>query len=169
MRPSLILGLLFFKNELCVDTCRDILMQRLVLEFQRFRSKVVMQSNDVYFQELSTTDIDMQLHCQEVEARGWAQTDIDKFLSYQYKVNKPSDAPLWVFYVLNNLADGRSCLVANIDHCIGDGITMIQVTPTVFKRTTCIDVQRKKTDVRVIIALLIILVGCCVVLLCARC
>ena len=127
MRPSLILGLLYFQRNLSIDTCRDVLTHRLVLEFPRFRSKVIQKGNDIYFQEVAMDDIDMQWHCQEVEARGWTQAEIDQFLSEQYKRSKPGGAPLWIFYVLNDLADGRSCLVANIDHCIGDGITMIQV------------------------------------------
>ena len=52
---------------------------------------------------------------------------MDSFLSQQYQDRKNVNEPLWLFYVLNNLADGRSCLVANIDHCIGDGITMVNV------------------------------------------
>lgn len=127
MRPSLILGMLFFKQKLCAQQCRELLLERLVSKFQRFRSKVVLQNNAVFFQELCLADIDMELHCQEVQADGWTQADLDAFLSSQYQVSKSIHAPLWVFYVLNGLADGRSCLVANVDHSIGDGATMIEV------------------------------------------
>jgi hypothetical protein len=127
IRPSLILGLLYFKNHLSADKCREILTQRLVLEFQRFRSKVVLKNGEIFFQELPLADIDMDYHVQEVASRGWTQADMDSFLSAQYQISKSSHAPLWVFYVMNDLADGRSCLVGNIDHCIGDGITMVQV------------------------------------------
>ena len=130
MRPSLILGLLFFRRALSPDMCRDILTQRLAQEYQRFRSKVVVENHAICFQELPLAELNMHYHCQEVQATGWTQSDLDAFLSSQYKVSKPSDAPLWIFYVLNDLADGRSCLVANIDHCIGDGITMVQVRLT---------------------------------------
>ena len=131
MRPSLILGLLYFKRPLSVTTCREILTDRLVVEFQRFRSKVIMEKNEIFFQELPLDSIDMHYHCHEVNSQGWTQKDLDMFLSTLYKENKPSCAPLWMFYVLNDLADGRSCLVANIDHCIGDGITMVQVSSTI--------------------------------------
>ncbi len=55
------------------------------------------------------------------------QADIDRFLSEEYNKDKDPDRPLWIFYILNGLADGRGCMIANIDHCIGDGVSLIQV------------------------------------------
>ena len=46
-------------------------------------------------------------HFRVVPSEGWGQADIDRFLSEEYNKDKDPDRPLWIFYVLNGLADGR--------------------------------------------------------------
>jgi hypothetical protein len=72
--------------------------------------------------------IDMEHHIRDLpEAAGWGQREIDAFVSKEYAASKDVTMPLWMFYVMNNLADGRSCILVNIDHSIGDGISLVQV------------------------------------------
>jgi hypothetical protein len=127
LRPTLILGLLFFRDKIDVHVLRKVLKERLLSQYGRFRSKIVLEGSKILFHELSESEISMDYHVQEIDATGWDQSHIDNFLSSKYNEDKSPDSPLWIFYILQNLADGRHCIIANIDHCIGDGITMVQV------------------------------------------
>lgn len=129
LRPNLILAMLYFRSPLDVDQVRRLMHERLVQRHVRFRSIPRRgDGNSVHLDELPPAAIDMEHHVQGVpEAAGWTQTDIDAFLSSEYAATKDVVRPLWRFYVLNGLADGRSCLFVNIDHCIGDGIALVQV------------------------------------------
>jgi hypothetical protein len=125
--PSLILGLLFFHEYIDPEEIRRTLHERFVKEFAKFRSIVLMENAKIYFQELPLADIDMNYHVQSVDSSGWKQQDVSNFLSECYMTHKSIERPLWTFHVLNNLENGRSCLIANIDHCLGDGIAMVEV------------------------------------------
>lgn len=129
IRPTLILGFLHFHNPIDVDVIRKITFERLVCTELRFRSKAVLDSAyPSYFDEISLENIDMSYHVQRKEAAGWDENDIDAFMQELYAVDMDTDKPLWVMYVLNSLADGRSCLVFVIDHAIGDGISLTNVS-----------------------------------------
>lgn len=134
MRPSLIVGLLYFLSPLDADLCRKLLAERLLPQHSRFRSKAILRGVDVYFQEIPLESIDLEYHVQEVDARGWKQSNVDGFISDLYRDNMAVDMPLWKFYVLNNLASGKSCLIASINHCIGDGVAMVQVLMSILDR-----------------------------------
>lgn len=118
VRPTLIYGLLYFQENLDIHSVRKLMIERLISRFPRFRSKVVMINNKIFFEELSMSEIDINYHIQEINATNWSQHNLDHFMSSLYRENKLTSKPMWIFYILNNLSDGRSCLMANIDHCI---------------------------------------------------
>ena len=100
IRPTLIIGILYFTNPLDASGIRALLRERLVLEFPRFRSVGVKGDQGIIlFEELDIANIDMNYHVQVVDAKGWDQEDIDDLLTEQYKQNKDIDKPLWVFYI----------------------------------------------------------------------
>lgn len=125
--PSLILGLLFFQDYINPEEIRQTLQQRFVKVYAKFRSIIVMKGGKIFFEEIPLEDVDMNYHVQSVDSTGWKQQDISNFLSKLYTTHKSIERPLWTFHVLNNLENGRSCLIANIDHCLGDGIAMVEV------------------------------------------
>jgi hypothetical protein len=128
LRPMLVLALLYFKSPLDVNLVRDLMQKRLVYKHFRFRAVPRREGLAVHLDALHPSAIDMEHHIRELpEAAGWGQREIDTFVSREYAASKDPTKPLWIFYVLNNLADGRSCLLVNIDHSIGDGIALIQV------------------------------------------
>ena len=132
IRPTLILGFLHFKKPIDVEKIRQLTFERLVCSELRFRSKAVLDpAYPCYFDEIPLDGIDMEYHVQSKEARGWEEADIDIFMRDLYTIDMDPQKPLWVMYVLNDLADGRSCLVFVIDHAIGDGISLTNVSQSI--------------------------------------
>lgn len=127
-KPTLIIGLLYFRAATNIENVRELLYKRLVLEFERFRSILYMdQKHQVFFQELCPDDIDMEYHVEEINADGWTSNQIHSFVGSLYNEKKDPNNPLWKFYVLNNIQGHGSLVIANIDHAIGDGISMVEV------------------------------------------
>lgn len=55
-----------------------------------------------------------------------------QYLSQLYMEDKDPDRPLWSVHILNKLADGRSALIVNVDHALGDGICMVEALLSTF-------------------------------------
>jgi len=54
------------------------------------------------------------------------QTDVDSFINELNCQNMDPNLPMWRAWVFNDMADGRSALMLIIDHCIGDGVALMQ-------------------------------------------
>jgi hypothetical protein len=97
------------------------------------RSKIVFAPkersfSDVFFQQLPIEAIDLDYHvCLLGETKPWNQCDLDDLMSKLYMEDMDFDKPLWRFFVINNMADGRHMLIAVVDHAIGDGASMINI------------------------------------------
>jgi hypothetical protein len=128
VKPSLILVLLYFEKELNTELVKLAIFERLVKKFEKFRSILKYnKQNKIVFSEIPIEEIDLNYHIQQVNSFNWKKKDIDHFLNEKYNEMKRMDKPLWIFYILNNLHDSRSCIILNIDHAIGDGISQVQV------------------------------------------
>ncbi|CAE7456646.1 WSD1 [Symbiodinium natans] len=130
-RGVLIVPFLWFKDPLDVAQVRQQLLQKL-LPIMRFRSKIVpvkdMLSTATAFQELDQATLEAALPelvtaVDDVKNRA----DLDSFVSAMYNQPWEPELPLWRAYVINNFDDGRSLLVMNINHTIGDGVALLDV------------------------------------------
>jgi NRPS condensation-like uncharacterized protein len=129
-RPTLIIAQLIFDKPLSLSDVRNLVETKL-LTYPRFlsvlthsRTKKIL--DDVEFKLLDK--VDMNYHVTVAgEGERWSQCQIDDFISMLYTANKDHSRPLWRFFVINNMADGRHMLLVDIDHSIGDGVTMVEV------------------------------------------
>ena len=99
LRPTLILGFLYFNEAMDATSIRSIMHERLVSANSRFRSKAVLNPSnpkEVYFEELLAEDIDMNYHVQLKESIGWTDNEVDVFMKELYARDMDADKPLWV-------------------------------------------------------------------------
>jgi len=107
-------------------------LKERVAAIPRFRSIVVNtaecgQRPILNFREVSEAEVEHMMPCIVQEKSGIkTQEDVNRFVSKLYEDEMAIDLPLWRAFVVNNLADGRSLLVLNINHALGDGVCQIQ-------------------------------------------
>ena len=129
MRPLLVLGQLYFRTPLDLTKLRKLLTKRLC-PLPRFSAVVVDRGSQVRFDPIPIATMDMWYHVVELpveDTSPWTSSKLDGFLS---SLNTPEyglDAtrPLWRFFYIPKLADGRSLLVPVINHAIGDGVALV--------------------------------------------
>jgi hypothetical protein len=97
------------------------------------RSKIIFAPkersfSDVFFQQLPMESIDLDYHVRLLgKSKPWSQCDLDDLMTKLYIEDMDFDKPLWRFFVINNMADGRHMLIAVVDHAIGDGASMMNI------------------------------------------
>jgi NRPS condensation-like uncharacterized protein len=129
-RPTLIIAQLIFDKNLILSDVRNLVETKL-LKYPRFSSALTYNRakpilDDIKFRLLDK--VDMRYHVTAAgEGERWSQCQINDFVSKLYTENMDHSQPLWRFFVINHMADGRHMLLAVIDHSIGDGVTMVEV------------------------------------------
>jgi len=133
MRPTLIYGMLFFKESLDVEKVRTLIKERLLV-YPRFRSVLKTDSSarnfeEVYFEEqdADSLPIDELVKLAPEENAPYDQSKLDEFMSDMYANSMDPNLPLWRIFLFNNLPDGRNMFTLIVDHTIADGITLIEV------------------------------------------
>ena len=128
IKPVPILFHLFFKSSLDINLTREIVRERIVKQYFRFRSQASLDSkNHLFFVEKAIEDINLDFHVQEVASAGWTRQDIDSFSYEKYRIGRDSAFPLWNIYIFNKLENGRSCLLVDVDHAICDGSSLLEI------------------------------------------
>jgi len=131
-KSSWVVGVLFFKGQPEFETLREVVGQRL-LDIPRFRSRLVPKKYPARmdFVELFPEEIDMDYHFrQKFEDRpeGISSKELDDFLGNMFNDFKhPKNYPLWQVTFIPKLDDGRSCIITNISHIVGDGIAQVEM------------------------------------------
>eukprot|EP00929_Paragymnodinium_shiwhaense_P063973 TRINITY_DN3200_c0_g1_i1.p1 TRINITY_DN3200_c0_g1~~TRINITY_DN3200_c0_g1_i1.p1 ORF type:complete len:479 (-),score=104.98 TRINITY_DN3200_c0_g1_i1:489-1925(-) len=123
--PVVIYAKLYFAEALDVNRVRTALRDRL-LRYPRFRSVARADGHDYQFHPLDIQDIPMQNMVQSAP-QVKKQEDLDEFCSDLSKQLLPLDTPLWRAYVINDMDDGRSLLLWQVDHVLGDGEALVKI------------------------------------------
>mmetsp|Transcript_11069 Transcript_11069/g.14419 ORF Transcript_11069/g.14419 Transcript_11069/m.14419 type:complete len:501 (+) Transcript_11069:167-1669(+) len=126
---SYVVGLLFFKERLDVEKVKTNVLDKL-LDMPRFRSKFVSKHFGAYFEELAIEDLDLDYHVQVAfEDENPTRADILSYLAEKMSQKSILDKskPLWQMVIIPEMEDGRSCLITNISHIIGDGMSQVEV------------------------------------------
>lgn len=103
------------------------------MSFYRMRSKIVFSPtdrsfSDIYFEELPADSIDLNYHVSTIgESQSWTQKDLDSLVSKLYLEDMDFEKPLWRFFIINGMADGRHMLLVVVDHSIGDGASLMNI------------------------------------------
>ena len=107
------------------------MISRRLLIYPRFRSQIVLNPLDpasVFFKELPLQSIDLSYHVSEVGVgERWTAGDTDAFISLLHAEDMDPSKPPFRLFVINDMIDGRSVLLASIDHTIGDGAMLMDV------------------------------------------
>ena len=129
MRPLLVLGMLYFRQPLDLTRLRTRLRDRLC-SLPRFAAMVIDGGSNVSFRAVPIDSLDMDYHVTDLpvdESDPWTPSKLDTFLSSLNTAENELDKtrPLWRFYHIPRLADGRTLLVPVINHVIGDGMALV--------------------------------------------
>jgi hypothetical protein len=123
IRPNIIMAQLLFKEKISIDAVRSLVTEKLLI-YPRFRSKMEFSPSqpslfDIFFEEQSPSDIDLNYHVTMVKGSNWHSADLEDFISKMYMEDMDLDRPLWRMYIINNMADTRHVLLTSINHALG--------------------------------------------------
>ena len=114
-----------------MEALRAVLRERL-LRHVRFRSVPVSFGKKNHekwaFKELAIDDVDMEHHVQMLfENEVVSREDIDRWAGERYDEQVDMTKPLWNFYIVPRLDDGRSAVVTVSSHALTDGVALVEV------------------------------------------
>ena len=123
-----VVGLLYLRNQPDVATVRDLVTERLC-SIPKMRCKLVLADRFYKSSYWEETEMDMDYHFRVAfeDRDDVTSDDIHNFMSNLYQDHLDLDKPLWCVIFIPCMADGRSALVFNINHAIGDGIAQIEL------------------------------------------
>jgi diacylglycerol O-acyltransferase len=119
-------GVLLFEDTIDFEELKDILAERFVAKYERFRQRVVMGSGGrLYWEDDPHFDIRAHVRRYALPEPGDIPT-LQTIVSAI--VNEPLDRrkPLWRYMLIENV-EGGCAVLARLHHCIGDGIALIKV------------------------------------------
>lgn len=123
-KATWIYGLLFIESDPGVDAVENLIKTKL-LQVPRFRS--VYKRGKFY--EVPVEEIDMDYHLVPTFEDSVPSFDsVLEFIGTLYdEKHYDLSKPLWKYYYIPKLEDGRALLVACINHTIGDGVSNVAV------------------------------------------
>jgi hypothetical protein len=119
-------GVLLFEDTIDFEELKDILAERFVAKYERFRQRIVVGSGGRLYWE-DDPHFDIRAH-----VRRYALPEPGDISTLQTVVsaivNEPLDRrkPLWRYMLIENV-EGGCAVLARLHHCIGDGIALIKV------------------------------------------
>ncbi len=122
-----ITGVLTFRESLDRASLLTLLRERF-LSHKRFSQRVqeprVRMGTPSW---VDATEFDLEQHVVSVRLPGAAdQPELETYVSELMATPLDSTRPLWQFYLVENYRGG-SALIGRVHHCIGDGMSLVQV------------------------------------------
>jgi WS/DGAT/MGAT family acyltransferase len=123
--PMTITAVFTFAEPLAYERLAALVTGQL-LEHARFRQRVVdTGAGQPYWSDVP--DLDVADHVIRVELPGGARREaLEALVSRLMSERLPRDRPHWQFHLVERY-QGGSALVARVHHCIGDGISLVQL------------------------------------------
>ncbi len=79
------------------------------------------------------TDFDIKNHIFEIKSRKkLSQKDLIKVAGEKLTDVMDREKPLWELFIINNLEDGKSAMIAKVHHCMVDGISGVDLIKILF-------------------------------------
>jgi diacylglycerol O-acyltransferase len=124
--PMVVNGLVSLAGTPDVEAVAEVLRERLVSRFPRFRQRVVDQLGRApAFEEDPFFDLANHLHRRTLPGPG-DQAALEELVSDLITPPLDPGKPLWHVYLIENY-DGGAAMLWRIHHCIADGIALSQV------------------------------------------
>ncbi len=115
-----------FDERLDVSRLREVIEQRLLRPYPRFRQRVVEgRVGGAHWEDDPTFDIDHHLHRRGLPAPG-DQAALQALVGDLMAAPLDHAKPLWDWYVVDGPGDGGA-LIIRMHHCIADGISLARV------------------------------------------
>jgi diacylglycerol O-acyltransferase len=126
-QPVWIIGQLSLEKTLNPTELRRLMLPR-VLAIPRFRSKLVVHGRGGHYEEV---EFDVGYHF-ETALYGERATmeQIDQVIANQNSWKFDPNRPLWKFVHIPETEDGGSVIISVINHCMGDGVALVNVLLT---------------------------------------
>jgi diacylglycerol O-acyltransferase / wax synthase len=124
----IITGVLWFEDPIPLGTMRDLIEERIVGRYPRFRQRVVgggLLRRGPWWAEDVNFDLDRHLHHVTLPDPG-GRHELQDLVSTVMSEDLPRDRPLWQLWMADGYAGGCA-VVARIHHCLADGISLAQV------------------------------------------
>ena len=120
-------GLMWFDGKVDYDLFTEILENRFIQRYARFRQHIVTGSDGRLYWE-QDPHFDLRAHVRRV-ALPEPRTHEGLQTLISSVINEPLDRrkPLWRFFLVEDVEGGGTALFGRIHHCIGDGIALIRV------------------------------------------
>jgi diacylglycerol O-acyltransferase / wax synthase len=120
-------GILSFEDRLDIQRLKDVLLERLVDEFPRFRQRVEERAGPRGPVWVEDEHFDIDLHVQGVSLPPPGDRDeLERLVGEVMSRDLDRDRPLWHATVVDEYRGG-SVLVMRIHHAVADGISLSQV------------------------------------------
>ncbi len=124
-----ITGALWFDEPVDWERAREVLRERLVERFPRFRQRVVEGSvtglSGPHWEDDENFDLDLHIHRLALPAPG-GQAALEALVAELMAEPLDPAKPLWQFHFVEGFGAG-SAVVTRMHHCIADGIALARV------------------------------------------
>ena len=124
--PMVITAVMWFDGAADVDLVRDIVAERLVPRFTRFRQRVVEHplTRRHRWEDDPDFELDRHVHHRHLPRPG-DRAALHAVVSELMSEQLPRDRPLWQLWVLEG--EGISAVVTRLHHCLADGQALAYV------------------------------------------
>jgi WS/DGAT/MGAT family acyltransferase len=120
-------SVLWFDDPVDWDAYRELVRERLVERFDRFRQRPVEGIAGPHWEDVEI-DLDLHFHHVALPSPGDRQA-LEEFVSDRAATPLDRSRPLWDVYLIDGYGDGAAVLT-RMHHCIADGIALARVMLT---------------------------------------
>ena len=130
-------SVLWFDDPVDWDAYRELVRERLVNRFDRFRQRPVEGIAGPHWEDVEL-DLDLHFHHVALPAPGDRRT-LEAFVSDRAATPLDRSRPLWDVYLIDGYGAGAAVLT-RVHHCIADGIALARVMLTLTEDAELSDV-----------------------------
>jgi WS/DGAT/MGAT family acyltransferase len=120
-------SVLWFDEPVDWDAYREVVRERLVERFDRFRQRPVEGISGPHWEDVEP-DLDLHVHRVALPAPGDRRA-LEAFVSDRIATPLDRSRPLWDVFLIDGFGDGAAVLT-RMHHCIADGIALARVMLT---------------------------------------
>jgi WS/DGAT/MGAT family acyltransferase len=118
-------SVMWFDEPIDGSALREILQERLVDLFPRFRQRAV-EDHGVWWEDAEAFDLEDHVHDVQLPAPA-GRTELEEYVARQITVPLDRGRPMWDLYVISPYGDGGCALFFRMHHAIADGIALTRV------------------------------------------
>jgi diacylglycerol O-acyltransferase len=118
-------SVMWFDEQVDGARLREVLRERLVEPFPRFRQRAV-EDHGVWWEDAEDFDLEEHLHPVQLPAPA-GRAELEDFVGHRISVPLDRRRPLWDLYVVEPYGGSGAALFFRMHHAIADGIALTRV------------------------------------------